>query len=79
MQDNATSTHSEDEVIFAFYRYYPSMGGAVLFTLLFIGTTFYHMFQLFRTRAWYFVPFVIGGTCMFNYALPLYLYVNISS
>ncbi|KAJ6110932.1 hypothetical protein N7486_003167 [Penicillium sp. IBT 16267x] len=62
MQDKATSIRYEDEVIFAFYRYDPSMGGAVLFILLFIGTTFYHMFQLFRTRAWYFVPFVIGGT-----------------
>jgi hypothetical protein len=79
MQDKATSIRSEDEVIFAFYRYDPSMGGAVLFILLFIGTTFYHMFQLFRTRAWYFVPFVIGGTCMCNRALDLYVYANISS
>ena len=79
MQDKATSIRSEDEVVFAFYRYNPSMGGAVLFILLFIGTTFYHMFQLFRTRAWYFVPFVIGGTCMYNRALALCVYANYSS
>lgn len=79
MQDKATSIRSEDEVIFTFYRYDPSMGGAFLFILLFIGTTFYHMFQVFRTRTWYFVPFVIGGTCMCNCALALYVYANISS
>ncbi|CAP93842.1 Pc16g11720 [Penicillium rubens Wisconsin 54-1255] len=52
---------SDEEPIFAFYRYNPSMGGAVLFTLLFMGTTFYHIFQMFKTRTWFFIPFVIGG------------------
>ncbi|KAL6236540.1 hypothetical protein BDW75DRAFT_239194 [Aspergillus navahoensis] len=46
---------------FAFYHYDPSMGGAVLFTLLFIGTTGYHIFQMVKTRTWFFIPFVIGG------------------
>ncbi|OJJ01776.1 hypothetical protein ASPVEDRAFT_52651 [Aspergillus versicolor CBS 583.65] len=47
--------------VFAFYRYDPSMGGAVLFILLFIGTTAYHIFQMIRSRTWFFIPFVIGG------------------
>ncbi|OJJ88982.1 RTA1 domain-containing protein [Aspergillus glaucus CBS 516.65] len=55
------SIRSDEEAIFAFYRYDPSMGGAVLFTLLFMGTTFYHIFQLFKARTWFFIPFVIGG------------------
>ncbi|KAK1142202.1 hypothetical protein N8T08_008128 [Aspergillus melleus] len=46
---------------FAFYRYDPSMGGAVLFTLLFIGTTGYHILQMIKFRTWFFIPFVIGG------------------
>ncbi|KAL4761375.1 RTA1 domain-containing protein [Aspergillus foveolatus] len=50
-----------EEAVFAFYRYDPSMGAAVLFTLLFIGTTGYHIFQMFKSRTWFFVPFVIGG------------------
>ncbi|OQE23452.1 hypothetical protein PENFLA_c011G01606 [Penicillium flavigenum] len=52
---------SDEEPIFAFYRYNPSMGGAVLFTLLYMGTTFYHIFQMFKTRTWFFISFVIGG------------------
>ena len=63
MQDNVVSIRADDEVVFAFYRYDPSMGGAVLFTILFIGTTFYHIFQMFKSRTWFFIPFVIGGLC----------------
>ncbi|KAF7171505.1 hypothetical protein CNMCM5623_003833 [Aspergillus felis] len=46
---------------FAFYRYDPSMGAAVLFVLLFIGTTGYHIMQMFKSRTWFFIPFVMGG------------------
>ncbi|KAJ5466156.1 hypothetical protein N7530_009943 [Penicillium desertorum] len=56
-----SSIRSDEEPLFAFYRYNPSMGGAVLFTLLFMGTTFYHIFQMCKTRTWFFIPFVIGG------------------
>ncbi|KAL5362926.1 RTA1 like protein-domain-containing protein [Aspergillus floccosus] len=49
------------EAVFAFYRYDPSMGAAVLFILLFIGTTGYHIFQMFKSRTWFFIPFVMGG------------------
>jgi hypothetical protein len=52
------------EVInFAYYRYDPSMAGAVLFILLFMATTFYHTFQLLKTRTWLFIPFVVGEFC----------------
>ncbi|KAL2698061.1 hypothetical protein AAEP93_010771 [Penicillium crustosum] len=46
---------------FAFYHYGPSMGGAVLFTILFMGTTFYHIYQMFKAKSWFFIPFMIGG------------------
>ncbi|PKX92277.1 RTA1 domain-containing protein [Aspergillus novofumigatus IBT 16806] len=49
-------------VDFAFYRYDPSMGGAVIFVLLFIGTTAYHIFRIFKTHTWFFFPFVIGAS-----------------
>ncbi|CAI7641838.1 unnamed protein product [Penicillium viridicatum] len=61
MQDNVVSIRSDEAVDFAFYRYDPSMGGAVIFTILFMGTTFYHIFQMFKARTWFFIPFVIGG------------------
>ncbi|KAE8390153.1 hypothetical protein ETB97_009057 [Aspergillus alliaceus] len=54
-------SRDSNEAVFAFYRYDPSMGGAVLFILLFIGTTGYHIFQMVKARMWFFVPFVIGG------------------
>ncbi|KAL5050875.1 hypothetical protein BDW71DRAFT_171804 [Aspergillus fruticulosus] len=49
------------DVGFAFYRYDPSMGAAVLFIFLFISTTGYHIIQMVRSRTWFFVPFIIGG------------------
>ncbi|KAL2828575.1 RTA1 domain protein [Aspergillus pseudoustus] len=54
-------TKDSADVGFAFYRYDPSMGAAVLFIFLFISTTGYHIIQMFRSRTWFFVPFVIGG------------------
>ncbi|KAJ6112075.1 hypothetical protein N7523_008136 [Penicillium sp. IBT 18751x] len=55
------SVRSDEDATFAFYRYDPSMGGAVLFTILFTGTTFCHIYQLFKNRTWFYIPFVIGG------------------
>ncbi|KAL4893329.1 RTA1 like protein-domain-containing protein [Aspergillus ambiguus] len=55
------SVRDSNEAVFAFYRYDPSMAGAVLFTLLFIGTTGYHTFQMLKFRTWFFVPFLVGG------------------
>ncbi|KAK6364133.1 hypothetical protein LTS17_012486 [Exophiala oligosperma] len=46
---------------FVYYRYDPTMAGAVLFIILFALVTFLHTYQLLRTRTWYFIPFVIGG------------------
>lgn len=56
---------------FAFYRYDPSMGGAILFILLFIGTTGYHVFQMVKSRTWFFIPFVIGGICMILFTVHI--------
>ncbi|OJJ65905.1 hypothetical protein ASPBRDRAFT_139120 [Aspergillus brasiliensis CBS 101740] len=53
------SLRDDESSDFAFYRYDPSMGGAVLFILLFIGTTGYHVFQMVKSRTWFFIPFVL--------------------
>ena len=47
------------------YTYYPSMGAAVVFIILFAIVTLLHTFHLFRTRTWFFVPLVIGGYCTY--------------
>ncbi|KAE8396156.1 RTA1 like protein-domain-containing protein [Aspergillus alliaceus] len=47
--------------IWAYYRYYPSLAAAAIFTILFAATTFFHLYQLIRRRTWFFIPFVIGG------------------
>ncbi|PVH79985.1 RTA1-domain-containing protein [Cadophora sp. DSE1049] len=46
---------------FVLFEYNPSMAAAVIFIILFIGTTAFHTFQLAKQRTWYFIPFVIGG------------------
>ncbi|KAJ9353633.1 RTA1 like protein-domain-containing protein [Paecilomyces variotii] len=43
------------------YQYNPSIAAAVIFVILFLSATLLHTFYLFRTRTWFFIPFVIGG------------------
>ncbi|KAJ0415768.1 RTA1 like protein [Aspergillus carlsbadensis] len=51
----------QDTVDFQLYRYTPNRAAAGLFVALFLLTTLYHAYQVWRQRAWYFVAFVIGG------------------
>ncbi|KAK4085598.1 uncharacterized protein Triagg1_588 [Trichoderma aggressivum f. europaeum] len=53
------STSSIQE--FKLYHYNPTIGGAVTFVLLFLGTTSFHTYQSFRTRCWFVIPLIIGG------------------
>ncbi|KAF3015980.1 hypothetical protein E8E15_001418 [Penicillium rubens] len=56
------STQSSNETaVWAYYRYSPSLIAATVSTVLFGLTTFVHLYQLARYRAWFFIPFVIGG------------------
>ncbi|KAE8164552.1 RTA1 like protein-domain-containing protein [Aspergillus tamarii] len=57
----ADSDPTGDAISFSFYHYDPSMAGAVIFIILFAGTTLFHIYQMVRTRTWFFIPFVIGG------------------
>ncbi|KAK2790623.1 hypothetical protein FQN53_009092 [Emmonsiellopsis sp. PD_33] len=49
------------KIDFELYRYTPNIPAAVIFVVLFAATTLYHIYQLTRTRTWYFTAFVIGG------------------
>ncbi|KAI3006402.1 hypothetical protein CBS147346_3693 [Aspergillus niger] len=51
----------QNHINFELYRYTPSRAAAGIFVALFLLTTIYHIYQLWRRRAWYFIAFVIGG------------------
>ncbi|KAH8433946.1 RTA1 domain-containing protein [Aspergillus melleus] len=46
---------------YKFYHYDPSGAAAVAFAAVFGLTTVTHLWQMFRSRTWYFIPFIIGG------------------
>lgn len=46
---------------FKLYHYDPTTIGAVVFLILFLGTSLFHTWQLIRSRAWLVIPLVVGG------------------
>ncbi|KAJ5471327.1 hypothetical protein N7530_008684 [Penicillium desertorum] len=46
---------------YIFYHYNPSAAAAIIFVVLFGLTTLVHIFQMIRSRSWFFIPFIIGG------------------
>jgi hypothetical protein len=60
------STNENDGVSFKLYRYTPSLVAAIIFIVVFALATLYHLYQVVRTRSWYFTIFVGGGACEFN-------------
>lgn len=50
---------------FVFYRYTPSLAAAVIFVVIFTLVTCLHLFHLARYRAWFMLPVLVGGVCMF--------------
>ena len=55
---------STDKEAYALFPYEPSKIGAILFAVLFGLSTFYHLFQMIRGRAWFYTAFVIGSISM---------------
>ncbi|CAG7555143.1 unnamed protein product [Fusarium equiseti] len=49
---------------FTFYNYEPSLPAAAAFVIIFTTTILVHLWQMFRHRTWYFIPFLIG--CLFE-------------
>ncbi|EXJ56537.1 hypothetical protein A1O7_06881 [Cladophialophora yegresii CBS 114405] len=59
---NSTATSTSDpDPDFKLYHYDPSLGAAILFIALFLAASCLHLYQLIRTRTWFFIPFVVGG------------------
>ncbi|THY71914.1 RTA1 like protein, partial [Aureobasidium pullulans] len=59
--DSIISRHPSSTMAFSYYEYLPSKAAAIIACLIFIVITILHTWQLFRTRTWFFIPFVIGG------------------
>jgi hypothetical protein len=53
----------DDPNVWVPYRYEPNLGAAVAFAILFAIATIWHSVTMVRKRAWFFIPFVIGGIC----------------
>ncbi|TAQ84857.1 hypothetical protein B7494_g6817 [Chlorociboria aeruginascens] len=50
-----------DNSDFQYFRYNPSIAAAVIFTVLFLLSSFIHVYQLFRKQTLYMIPLVLGG------------------
>lgn len=45
------------------WLYVPSLAAAVIFLLCFLALTAAHCWRLWKTRAWFCIPFAVGGFC----------------
>jgi hypothetical protein len=52
---------ANDSASHKYYLYDPSQAAAAIFTILFLLDSLFHIFQLIRTRTWYFVALIIGA------------------
>lgn len=59
-----TTAAAEDS--FKLYRYEPSIVAAIISVVVFGLLTAGHLWRIYRTRAFYFTAFAIGGICKPN-------------
>jgi hypothetical protein len=64
---------SDNSYDWKYYRYDPSLVAAVIFMVLFVLITSFQLYQLVRTRTWYFIPLVVGGFCTCTREVPKYM------
>lgn len=48
------------------YRYHPSRTAAIVCVVAFSITTFLHIYQAGRKKAWFLIPLIVGGLCMYT-------------
>ncbi|KAH7162024.1 RTA1 like protein-domain-containing protein [Dactylonectria estremocensis] len=51
---------SDSEKDHPLYAYDPSLAAAVIFIVIFSGTTLFHGWQVIKNKNWYFIPFIVG-------------------
>ncbi|CCT75861.1 related to Rtm1p [Fusarium fujikuroi] len=52
---------ADGKLDFKLYRYTPSFPAAIVATVIFAILSCLHLWRLYKARAWYFIPFTIGG------------------
>lgn len=60
-----SSSGDESDAFFALYRYTPSLEAAALTGTLFAILSLAHIIKIWQIKSFYFIPFTIGGICMF--------------
>ncbi|EEA26719.1 hypothetical protein TMatcc_004996 [Talaromyces marneffei ATCC 18224] len=56
----SSPSSSDGGINFALYRYTPSIAAASVFAIVFLAITIFHCARLWRCRAYFFIPFIIG-------------------
>ncbi|KAI3576652.1 RTA1 like protein-domain-containing protein [Fusarium oxysporum f. sp. albedinis] len=44
-----------------YYRYEPSLPASIIFIVIFALSSALHLFQIIKTRTWFFLPFLVGS------------------
>ncbi|KAJ5934275.1 Protein RTM1 [Penicillium verhagenii] len=55
-----SATTSDGGIDFALYRYTPSLPAAVVFAVIFLLLSIFHLIRLFKNRTYLFIPFIVG-------------------
>jgi hypothetical protein len=65
MASNGTSASADAAEGFSFslYKYTPSLPAAAAAAVIFAALTAIHAWRMYKTKAYYFTPFLIGGIC----------------
>lgn len=61
--DAERSGTGESHAKYQYYRYDPSLAGAIVSVAVFGLLTAIHVWKLVRFRTFYFISFTIGGAC----------------
>lgn len=56
-----------------YYPYDPSKAGAGIVMVLFGASAFFHLWQMFKLKTWFFTAFLIGAFSWFSLAVNLKL------
>lgn len=54
---------ANDDANHSVYKYNPSVAAACILAVMFGLITIAHMLKMFRSRAWFLIPLVVGGLC----------------
>ncbi|KAJ3549180.1 hypothetical protein NM208_g79 [Fusarium decemcellulare] len=45
----------------SYYNYDPSLAAAIIFIIIFAISSILHLYQIIKTRTWFFIPFLLGS------------------